>query len=180
MRTERTKKLAAGVGLAALIALFAAPALAEETAVTVRVLSKDAKLIGSSMGGARVTIRDAATGELLASGVTAGSTGDTARLVQEPRTRGTDLGTEGAAAFETVLDLDAPTLVEITAHGPLAQLQSAVEASTTQWIVPGKPLTGSGSVVIELSGFAVDVLAPSAHSRLSDQEVEVRVNLVML
>jgi hypothetical protein len=162
----------------------ALPAAAEETPtktrVTVRVLSQDAKWIGSSMGGARVTIRDADTGELLADGVTEGSTGDTTLLVQEPRGRFADLGSEGSAEYRAVLDLDRPTLVEIAARGPLAQLQSAVSATTTRWIVPGKHLTGSGSVVIELSGFVVDVLAPAAHSRQQEMEVEVLVNLTML
>lgn len=171
------------LALAALLAAGAAqtaPAAAEETRVTVRVLSKDAKLIGSSMGGARVTIRDAGTGEILADGVTEGSTGDTTLLVVEPLERYADLGTEGAAAFETVLDLDRPTLVEVAAYGPLAQLQSAVSAGTTQWIVPGKHLTGSGSVVIELSGFVVDVLAPAVHSGGDAGRIHVRTVLTML
>jgi len=36
----------------------------------VRVLGKDSKFVGSSMGGARVILRDAETGEMLAQGVT--------------------------------------------------------------------------------------------------------------
>lgn len=166
---------------ALLLALaVAVPAFAEETAVTVRVLSRDAKLIGSSMGGARVTLRDAETGELLAEGVTAGSTGDTARLMATPRERGATLATPGAAAYDTTIDLDRPTLVEITAFGPLAQRQSAVSASTTRWVLPGKDLTGGDGVVLELAGFALDVLAPPAHSAVAGQEVEVLFNLVML
>lgn len=166
---------------ALLLALAAAaPAFPEETAVTVRVLSRDAKFIGSSMGGARVTLRDAETGELLAEGVTQGSTGDTARLMRTPRERGTTFATPGAAAFETTLDLSRPTLVEIAAFGPLAQRQSAVSASTTRWVLPGKGLTGGDGVVLELAGFAVDVLAPPAHSDVAGQEVEVLFNLVML
>lgn len=160
--------------------LAAAPAAAEETPVTVRVLSADAKFVGTSMGGARVTLRDTATGELLAQGITRGSTGDTERLMATPRERDTRLATPGAALFETVLDLDRPTLLEITVHGPLAQRQSAVSASTTQWVVPGKGLDGGDGVVLELSGFAVDVLAPPAHAVLGAQEVEVGVNLTML
>lgn len=158
----------------------AAPAFSEETAVTVRVLSRDAKFIGSSMGGARVTLRDAETGELLAEGVTAGSTGDTSKLMGTPRERGATLASPGAAAYEATLDLDRPTLVEITAFGPLAQRQSAVSASTTRWILPGKSLTGGDGVVLELAGFALDVIAPPAHSIVAGQEVEVLFNLVML
>lgn len=166
--------------LLGLLALAAGSAQAEETRVTVHVLSKDAKFIGSSMGGARVTLRDADTGELLAEGTTRGSTGDTALLVVEPRERYADLGTQGAAAFEAVLDLDRPTRIEIAAHGPLAQLQSAVSASSTRWVVPGKHLTGPGSVVIELAGFVVDVLKPAVHSGGDTDQIHVRTVLTML
>lgn len=158
----------------------AAPGAAEETPVTVRVISRDAKFIGDSTGGARVTIRDADTGELLAEGVTHGSTGDTGRLMRTPRERGGVLATPGSAAYEAVLDLDRPTRIEITAYGPLAQLQSAVSAGTTRWIVPGKGLTEGDGVLLELAGFALDVLAPPAHAIVAAQEVEVRINLVML
>ena len=170
-----------------------APLGAVETEVTVRVLSRDAKFVGTSMGGARVTIRDAATGELLAQGVTRGSTGSTERLMRSPRARDAEISSPGSAAWETSLDLERPTLLEITAHGPLAQLQSAVSASTTRWVVPGKGLAGGDGVVLELAGFAVDLLAPPAHVRMPltgeragegdpDQglEVELLINLVML
>lgn len=169
---------------ALLLAALPGPVEAAETAVTVRVLSRDAKFIGTSMGGARVTIRDADTGELLAEGTTAGSTGDTGRLMTDARERGEGLATPGAAAWEATLDLDRPTLLEITAYGPLAQRQSAVSASTTRWVVPGQGLDGGDGVVLELAGFAVDVLAPPAHQVLAgpeqSQEVEVLVNLTML
>lgn len=164
----------------AALALAAAPAVAEETAVTVRVLSRDAKFIGSSMGGARVTIRDAETGALLAEGVTEGSTGDTQRIMGTPRERGATIATPDAGAFTATFDLDRPTLVEIAAFGPLAQRQSAVAASTTRWLLPGKDLTAGDGVILELAGFAVDVLAPAAHSIVAGEEVEVLVNLVML
>lgn len=167
------------IALAALVA--AGPGLAEETRITVRALSKDAKFIGTSMGGARVTIADADTGEILARGVTAGSTGDTESILGA-RERGKPMSTEGSGRFEAVLDLDAPRRLKITAAGPLAQLQTGTEASTTLWALPGKHLTGGDGVVLELSGFAVDVLAPAAHARLgaAPQEVEVLINLVML
>ena len=67
--------------LACLAVLQALPAQAELTGITVRVRSKDAKFVGSSMGGALVTIRNADTGELLTKGVTVGTTGDTERLM---------------------------------------------------------------------------------------------------
>jgi hypothetical protein len=168
------------LALACLLAFAAAPSLAEETRITVRVLSRDAKLIGSSMGGARVTIREIETGEVLAEGVTRGTTGDTGKLVVDPVRRGVPVSTPEAGRFDAALDLEVPTLVEVRAHGPLAQLQSAVSATRTLWLLPGKHLDVGDGVLLELSGFAVDVLAPPAHARLPREEVEVRANLVML
>jgi len=70
------------LALAASLTLFSATAaFAEPTEITVRVLGKDSKFVGSSMGGARVVLRDAQTGEILSQGVTEGSTGDTKRIM---------------------------------------------------------------------------------------------------
>ena len=44
-------------------------AQATPTDITIRVLAKDAKFIGSGMDGARVVLQDANTGELLAEGI---------------------------------------------------------------------------------------------------------------
>jgi hypothetical protein len=43
-------------------------ARAEPTQLEVRVISKGAKFVGTSMGGVLITIRNADTGELLAEG----------------------------------------------------------------------------------------------------------------
>jgi len=77
-------------------AAFCGPIAAEPTAVDVRVISKGAKFVGTSMGGCEVVIRDAETGEILARGKTAGSTGDTDRIMRagmkhhEPVSHGTE------------------------------------------------------------------------------------------
>ena len=49
---------------------------AVQTKLVVRAKSKDAKFIGTKMGGAMVVIRDSETGRGLAEGLTAGGTGD--------------------------------------------------------------------------------------------------------
>lgn len=152
--------------LAAGFALFAAAAEAVPTTITVRVLAKGAKFIGSSMGGALVTVRDADTGELLASGVTAGKTGDTERIMKERHGRNRVLSSEGTAAFTAVLDLERPRRLEVTAYGPLANRASANTVSSTQWVLPGKDITGGDAWVLEMPGFAVQVLAPSTHVKL--------------
>jgi len=164
---------------AALLAMLM-PAAAEPTEIVVRALSKDAKFIGTSMGGMRVTLRDADTKEVLATGVTEGTTGDTKLLMHEGGGRRAQLSDPGSAKFTATLDLDAPRLIEAEVFGPLAQRQGAQRAISTQWIIPGRG-TGTDGWIIEVPGFVVDVLAPPAHVRVGDaKEIEVRANVVTM
>lgn len=158
----------------------AAPAWAEETRFAVHVGSKGAKIIGSSMGGVRITVRDADTGEILSQGVTAGTTGDTDRMMQDPRPPGQPLSTPDAADYELTLDLTEPRLLTVTAYGPLAQRQAATEASVRLWAVPGKHQDQGDGIWLELPGFMVDVLAPPAHVRLGSGAVELAANVTMM
>jgi hypothetical protein len=164
------------------ICLLAQSALATPTEVTVRVLAKDAKFIGTSMGGVLITIKDADTGELLASGMTAGSTGDTRRIMVDDHKRFGDISNDGSAHFTTTLDLIEPRPVTITAFGPYGQRQGAGEASVTQWIVPGKHINQGDAVLLVMPGFAVDILGPPAHLKLSGlpQSIELKANVVMM
>jgi hypothetical protein len=85
----------------------------------VHVRAHDAKLVGSAVGGALVTITDVATGRVLARGRTEGGTGDTRRIMAEPHQRGERLfDTPGAAGFLADVDIRRPTVVEISASGP--------------------------------------------------------------
>jgi hypothetical protein len=54
------------------LVMMTTSAAAVPTEITVHVKTKDAKFLGTSMGGALVTIKDAQTGEMLAKGVTSG------------------------------------------------------------------------------------------------------------
>lgn len=155
---------------------------AEPTEISVRVISKDAKFIGTSMGGMRVTLRDAQTGEILATGLTRGGTGDTKRIMHQDGGRRARLADETAAKFVATLDLDEPRLIEAEAYGPLAQMQAAHRVVSTQWVVPGRHLSAGDGWVLELAGFAVDVLAPAAHVTLpaGTSRVEVRANVTMM
>lgn len=168
-----------------LLPLTAAPAQAEETwktDVEVHVISKGAKFVGSSMGGAWITLADADTGELLAQGRTAGSTGDTEKIMRTEHGRDRVLSTPEAAVFRTTLDLDRPRRLEVTARGPLAQKQASAEVSTTWWVIPGKHVTGGDGILLELPGFAVDILSPANHSRpgSAPQTVEITANITMM
>jgi hypothetical protein len=167
---------------AALSALAPASLSAEPTNVTVRVLSKDAKYIGTSMGGMRVVLRDGHTGEVLASGVTSGSTGDTKKLMHENAGRRAQMSDASAAKFDATLDLDEPRLIEVEAYGPLGQPQGAHRVLSSQWVVPGAHITGGDGWVLELPGFVVDVLDPPAHVKLPGQtdSVDLRANVIMM
>lgn len=156
--------------------------IAEETRIDVRVISKGAKFIGTSMGGVEITIKDAATGELLAQGITAGTTGDTEKIMQEPSRHHARVSTPDAAVYEATVKLDEPRRVQIDARGPLAQPQAVGTARVTQWVVPGKHLTGGDAMTLEMPGLVVDVLAPPAHRKLtkSHESIEVRANVTMM
>ncbi len=159
-----------------------ASALAVPTQIIVHVKAKDAKFVGTTMGGVLVTIRDVQTGELLAKGLTIGGTGNTEKIMKTPVQRGTSIADESAAKFTTTLDIDEPRLVEVSAYGPEANLQSANKVTATQWIVPGKNITEGDAWILELSGFVVKVLAPPAHSMLgrTPHDIEIRANVTMM
>lgn len=146
------------------------------------MLSRDAKFVGTTMGGTHVLIRDAQTGAVLAEGLTQGGTGDTERIMKRDRKRGVPISTEDAAKFEAVVELKEPRLLEVVAFGPVAQRQAAVRVSSSQWVVPGRHLTGGDGWVLELPGLVVDVLAPPAHMALAGvpRAVELRANVVMM
>lgn len=181
-----TVRLRGGLlGAAWILAATLAPGLEAQTAVpttvTVRVVSNDAKLIGTGVGGARITIRDDETGQILARGLHEGSTGDTERIMA-PRERGSEVfATEGAAGFETVLRLTGPRRVEIEALGPLGTPHARQRATRTVLLVPGEDLTGDG-VVLTLYGFTVEVMEPSG-GRLSlspGERFPLRARVTML
>jgi hypothetical protein len=171
------------VFMAILIVLFSVnSAVAVSTEVIVRVKSKDAKFIGSSMGGVLVTIKDVDTGELLATGIATGSTGDTKLLMKTPHSQGMVLSDEKASKFTATIDIDEPRLIEVSAYGPLGQRQSANRISATQWVVPGKHISGGDAWMLELPGLVVDILEPPAAITYGNtpEKVEVRANVAMM
>ena len=152
---EMTRLLAVIAGFC----LVSAAAHATPTNITVRVLSKDAKFIGTSMGGVKIQLRDMADGRLLAAGLTEGETGDTKRIMTDPWVRGQALSTKDSANFTTTIDLERPTRVQLTAEGPASNPDSANVVAVTQWVIPGKHLTGGDGWMLELRGFSVNANA---------------------
>ena len=151
------------------------------TQVVVRVVSRDAKVIGSNVGGALVRIKNLGTGEILAEGKQEGGTGDTDRIMVQPRQRGeTVYGTPDAAFFKAEIPLDRPTQVEIYTEAPLAYAQSIQKGSKTLTLIPGKDILGEG-VIIELNGLIVNIDHPSPKTVLTKgEEVLVKAEVRML
>ena len=159
-----------------------AEASAVDTKIDVRVLSKGAKFIGTGVAGAEITIRDAETNELLARGKTVGNSGNDRRIMVEAWPRHAPLSTATSAVFRAAIDLEEPRQVVVTARGPLSQPQSTAVATVTQWMVPGKHVTGGDGLVLELPGFSVDILSPPSRWRVpaGQKQIELRANVMML
>lgn len=152
---------------------------AQETKLMVRALATDAKFIGSSIGGAKIIIRDADTGEILDEGLTEGATGDTQLILLSPRERYQQVTDENTAGFEARLELEKPTFVTVEVHAPVNKKQAKIISSTQLWVIPGKDITGDG-LVINVPGFVVDVLSPQTHETIGPgTEIEMKANVVM-
>lgn len=167
-----------------LIALFAINATATETKLIVRAKAKDAKFIGSSLGGAHVMVKNQLTGEILAQGKTMGSTGNTELIMSTPHERGMYLSDENTAKFETSIDIEEPVFIRIEVFAPINKKQAKVNAATELWLIPGKHILGDG-IIIEIPGFIVDVLQPRTHQYISltsikDKLLKVQANVVMM
>ncbi len=159
-------------GMTALLFLVTAgvdPAAAAgiTTRVMVRAFSRDALLITDLVGGARITIRDVTTGTVLAQGIQKGGFGNKELIMIRPRERGaTVFGTPGTAGFLARVMLERPTVVEVTAEGPLGTPQSTQRASKTLLLVPGQDVLGEG-ILLEIHGLTVTLLAPTSDAGLS-------------
>ncbi|MNK17933.1 hypothetical protein D3C87_361300 [compost metagenome] len=165
----------------ALFLLYAFSAGAQSTKVTIRALAKDAKFIGTGIGGALVTVRDHYTQELLAKGYTVGSSGDTEKIVKSPKVRYAPITDEATAKFVATVDVKEPTLVDIEVLAPFGRRNATVKSSTQIWVIPGKDILGDG-IILEVPGFIVDILKPSTHQTLANgsKTVLVQAHVVLM
>ncbi|MCB0372059.1 MAG: hypothetical protein KDD31_03500 [Muricauda sp.] len=157
---------------------------ATETKIMVRAKAKDAKFVGSSIGGAHVIIRNALNGQILAEGTTQGSTGNTDVIMKNPKERYTQLSDDKTAGFLAILDIDEATFVRIEMISPINKRNAQVHASTELWVIPGKDILGDG-IVLEIPGFVIDILNPNTHqyipiASLKDTGLDIKANIVMM
>lgn len=155
-------------------------ALGQETTLMIRVKSKDAKFIGSSIGGAKIVLREELTGKILAEGITEGSTGDTEKIMKTPHVRNARLSDDNTAGFLAKLNISEPVFITVEAYAPFNKKQARVNSSTQLWVIPGKHITGDG-IVLEVPGFVVDILSPQTHERIeSGTSISLAANVVMM
>lgn len=154
------------------------------TTLTVRAKAKDAKFIGSSIGGAFIKVTDALTGEVLAKGYTKGSTGNTTTIMSQAHNRYDQLADINTASFQTQIPLSEPTLITIEATAPARHRGAAIKASTQIWLIPGRNILGDG-IIIEIPGFVVDILKPNTHQFISKDSLDmglltIKASMVMM
>jgi len=140
-----------------------ATAFAEPTNIEVRVLARGAKFIGGYTGSALVTLTDADTGEVLAKGMTQGTTGDTERILKGSSQGDDRRASADSAVFKTSLDLSSARRVTAKVTGPISQPQAATTVTSTQWVLPGRHITAGDGWLLELPGLIVDFVQPAAY-----------------
>ena len=148
------------------------------TTVVVRVVAHRSLVLGHEVGGARVTITDVATGQRLASGIQQGEPGDQSQIMRTPHLMEEPIYSgRPAASFTTTLELARPTLVEISAEGPLSYPSALQRASETVLLIPGQDLTGDG-IVLRLYGYLVQVEHPTpGESLIAKEDVMLRASV---
>lgn len=130
------------------------------TTILVRVVAHGSMVLGKEVGGARVTITDVASGDILASGLQQGDAGDQNQIMRTPRLmEEAHYSTRPSAAFTATLDLVRPTLVDIAAEGPLAFPAATQRVTTRTWLIPGHDLTSDG-IVLTLYGYIIQIQHP--------------------
>ena len=148
------------------------------TKLVVRAKSKDAKFIGTKMG-ARVVITDTKTGRVLADGFTSGGTGNTQKIMVEPKARFGKIA-EGAAKFETSIDIDEPTLLTVAIEAPYIHKENTTMNSAQIWMIPGRDIIGEG-LVVEIPGFSIDAAAPGKAKLVNGEAViPIEARIVMI
>jgi len=148
------------------------------TTILVRVVAHGSMVLGKEVGGARVTITDVAGGLILASGLQQGEAGDQNQIMRTPHLMEEPLySSRASASFMTTLELAHPTLVDITAEGPLAYPASSQRVSKRVWLIPGQDLTNDG-IVLALYGYIVQIEHPkSGEPLIAKNDVMLRVSI---
>jgi len=145
------------------------------TSILIRVQARGGKFLGPDIGYSFITVRDVASGQLLAQSVGAGDSGQlgttlvpnasTGVVFSAPETPNWLAATAGSpsptAGFLATFDLDAPALIEIAAAAMPNGVPSQQTTSARMWIWPGAQLVTEPGFVLEMAGLHVELLEPN-------------------
>ena len=150
----------------------------QPTKILVRVVAHGAMVLGQEVGGARITITDVETGSILASGLQQGAAGDQNQIMRTPHMMEEPIySSRPSAAFTATLQLHKPTVVEISAEGPLAYPAALQKTSKTLWLIPGHDLIQDG-IVLHLYGYLVQIERPRPREALiAKDDVKLRASV---
>ena len=150
----------------------------QPTMVLVRVVAQGAMVLGRQVGGARVTITDVASGHILATGLQQGEAGDQNQIMRTPHLMEEPIySSRPSAAFTTTLQLQTPTLVEISAEGPLAFPAAVQKTSKTLLLITEQDLTHDG-IVLHLYGYLVQIERPKPREALiAKDDLKLRASI---
>jgi hypothetical protein len=148
------------------------------TTILVRVVAHGSMVLGREVGGARVTITDVATKQILATGIQQGEAGDQNQIMRTPHMMEEAIySSRPSASFSTTLELRTPTLVEISAEGPLAYPAALQRTTKTVLLVPGQDLTNDG-IVLHLYGYLIQIEGPKpGDSLIAKDDVKLRASV---
>jgi hypothetical protein len=144
-----------------------------QTSILIRVQARGGKFLGPDIGYSIVTVRNAETGQILASGpagTTGQDSGTLSPIVSKYASSGVVLTYPGpqvwyltttptpgkTAFFQANFDIAQPTLVEISAQA------RGIASSGTMWIEPGSQLITEPGYIVTMPGLAVDIIAVKA------------------
>ncbi|MDA8017685.1 MAG: hypothetical protein MPN21_09580 [Thermoanaerobaculia bacterium] len=172
----------------------------QTTPLTVRVQARGGKFLADDIGGATISIRDVRSGDVLASGVTRGTSGSlkttdelepgdlaraslcVVRTPGDPETIRWLIADSDSSKFVADLEIEGPTQVEVVSYGSLGGLQSAQQVTATTWLAPGAAGPTEPGFVLEIPGLVVQVQQPATHSALAavPTTVPLEVNVAMM
>lgn len=157
---------------------------ATPTKIMIRAKARDAKFIGSSLGGAYIIVRDKTSQKILAEGKTTGGTGNTDLIMKNAKARGTSITDAQTAGFTANIDISEPTFVTVEVISPFNNKQAQAKVSTELWVIPGKDILGDG-IILEIPGYIIDILKPRTHQyiplkTIKDKPFQFQANIVMM
>ena len=162
---------------------FTPMASAEDTDIVITVKSRDAKFIGTEVGGAHVMIKNRLTGDVLADGTTFGHNGSTDTIMADSTERKATLTNEGSARFHFSIEFWEPIPVTIYATAPMGQQQSTVTVAEDMLLLPGKDYASGNGIMLEIPGFSVNIAEPVPNTKLKhnpETPITIQANVMKL